>query len=555
MDKTWLTHYPAGVPATIDPDAHTSIPALLAHSLAAYRDRPAYTCLGRTITFGELDTLSTRFAAFLRGDLGLQAGDRIALQMPNLLQYPVALFGALRAGLVVVNTNPLYTPREMAHQFKDSGAKALVVVANFAHHVAEIRAETSLQHIVVTEVGDLLGFPKGFLTNMVLRHVKKQVPSYHLPGAIAFNDALARGAKASLPAVDLKGDDIAFLQYTGGTTGVSKGAVLTHRNVLANVAQIAAWIGPGLKPGQELIATPLPLYHIFSLTVNCLAFSMFGGCNLLIPNPRDLDGFIKELGKHPVTVMTGVNTLFNGLLNHPAFSKTTVSQLKFAVAGAMAVQQAVAERWKNVTGTALVEGYGLTESSPVVAVNPIDGTERIGTIGMPVPSTEIKLVDDANREVAPGEPGELCVRGPQVMQGYYHRPDETAKVLVDGWLHTGDVAVVDDQGFFKIVDRKKDMILVSGFNVYPNEIEDVIARHPKVLEVAVIGVPSESSGEAVKAFVVKRDASLTDDEVIAHCREHLTAYKVPRKVEFRTELPKSNVGKILRRELREPAKA
>jgi long-chain acyl-CoA synthetase len=555
MEKTWLTHYPAGVPATIDPDAHPSIPALLAHSLAAYRDRPAYTCLGKTITFGELDTLSTRFAAFLRGDLGLQAGDRIALQMPNLLQYPVALFGALRAGLVVVNTNPLYTPREMAHQFKDSGAKALVVVANFAHLVAEVRAETSLQHIIVTEVGDLLGFPKGLLTNMVLRHVKKQVPPYHLPGAIAFNDALARGAKATLPTVDLKGDDIAFLQYTGGTTGVSKGAVLTHRNVLANVAQIAAWIGPGLKPGQELIATPLPLYHIFSLTVNCLAFSMFGGCNLLIPNPRDLDGFIKELGKHPVTVMTGVNTLFNGLLNHPAFSKATVSQLKFAVAGAMAVQQAVAERWKNVTGTALVEGYGLTESSPVVAVNPIDGTERIGTIGMPVPSTEIKLVDEANREVAPGEPGELCVRGPQVMQGYYHRPDETEKVLVDGWLHTGDVAVADDQGFFKIVDRKKDMILVSGFNVYPNEIEDVIARHPKVLEVAVIGVPSESSGEAVKAFVVKRDASLTDDEVIAHCREHLTAYKVPRKVEFRTELPKSNVGKILRRELREPAKA
>ncbi|MEB3329393.1 MAG: AMP-binding protein [Candidatus Sericytochromatia bacterium] len=555
MEKTWLTHYPAGVPATIDPDTHPSIPALLAHSLATYRDRPAYTCLGKTLTFGDVDTLSARFAAFLRGDLGLQAGDRIALQMPNLLQYPVALFGALRAGLVVVNTNPLYTPREMAHQFKDSGARALVVVANFAHHVAEIRGETDLQHVIVTEVGDMLGFPKGPLTNFVLKHVKKQVPPYDLPGAISFQDALARGARASLPAVDLRGDDLAFLQYTGGTTGVSKGAMLTHRNVLANVAQIAAWMGPGLKPGQELIATPLPLYHIFSLTVNCLAFSMFGACNLLIPNPRDLEGFIKELGKHPVTVMTGVNTLFNGLLNHPAFSKATVPDLKFAVAGAMAVQQAVAERWRQVTGTALVEGYGLTESSPVVSVNPIDGTERIGTIGLPVPSTEVKLVDEANREVGPGEPGELCVRGPQVMQGYYHRPDETAKVLVEGWLHTGDVAVVDDRGYFKIVDRKKDMILVSGFNVYPNEIEDVIARHPKVLEVAVIGVPSESSGEAVKAFVVKRDASLSDEEVIAHCREHLTAYKVPRKVEFRAELPKSNVGKILRRELREPAKA
>ncbi|MEB3222580.1 MAG: AMP-binding protein [Candidatus Sericytochromatia bacterium] len=555
MEKTWLTHYPAGVPATIDPDTYNSIPALLEQSLTTYRNRPAYMCLGKTLTFGEIDTLSRQFAAFLRGDLGLQAGDRIALQMPNLLQYPVALFGALRAGLVVVNTNPLYTPREMAHQFKDSGAKALVVVANFAHHVAEVKAETDLQHIIVTEVGDMLGFPKSLLTNLVLKHVKKAVPPYNLPGAIPFNTALARGARATLPPVTLKADDTAFLQYTGGTTGVSKGAVLTHRNILANVAQIAAWMGPGLKPGQEIVATPLPLYHIFSLTVNCLAFSMFGGCNLLIPNPRDLDGFLKELASQPVTIMTGVNTLFNGMLNHAGFSKQTVPHLKFAVAGAMAVQQAVAERWKATTGTALVEGYGLTESSPVVSVNPIDGSERIGTIGMPVPSTEIKLVDDDNREVAPGQPGELCVRGPQVMQGYFNRPDESAKVLIDGWLHTGDVAVVDERGFFKIVDRKKDMILVSGFNVYPNEIEDVIARHAKVLEVAVIGVPSESSGEAVKAFVVKRDASLTEEEVIAHCREHLTAYKVPRKVEFRSELPKSNVGKILRRELREPAKA
>lgn len=555
MEQIWLKNYPSGVPALLAHDDERSIVDVLENSWKQFRDRPAYTCMGRTLSFGDIDDLSGRFAIFLRQGLGLQPGDRIALQMPNILQYPVALFGALRAGLVVVNTNPLYTPREMAHQFRDSGAKALVVLANFAHHVEAIRAETNLQHVIVTEMGDLLGFLKGAMVNFVVRRVKKMVPAYSLPGAIRFNEALAAGAGGTLPTVSIKPADTAFLQYTGGTTGVSKGAVLSHANIVANAAQISAWMAPKLVVGEETVVTPLPLYHIFSLSVNCLTFAQYGAHNILIPNPRDLPGFIKELKKYRFTVMTGVNTLFNGLLNQPDFTQVDFKPLKFVVGGATAVQRAVAERWKAVTGVPIIEGYGLTESSPVVTCNPVSGNEQIGTIGMPMPSTDIKLVDENGNEVPVGESGELCVRGPQVMQGYYNRPEETAKVLKDGWLFTGDVAAATPDGYFRIVDRKKDMILVSGFNVYPNEVEDVIATHPKVLEVAVIGVPHENSGEAVKAFVVKRDASLTEGEVIAHCREQLTAYKVPRHVEFRAELPKSNVGKILRRELREPTPA
>ena len=553
MEKIWLQHYPQGVPTTVDTGRYKSIVDVIEQGCAKYGSKPAYTCMGKTLDFCDIDRLSRQFATFLRNDLKLEAGDRIALQMTNILQYPIALFGALRAGLVVVNTNPLYTPREMAHQFKDSGAKAIVIVANFAHNLQQILGETDLKHVIVTELGDQHPFPKGLIMNLVVRHVRKMVPPYSLPQAISFKDALARGAHGSLPAVTLGHDDIAFLQYTGGTTGVSKGAVLTHGNILANVEQISAWMAPKLVAGEEVIITPLPLYHIFSLTVNCLSFCHFGGHNILITNPRDIPAFVKELSQTRFTVMSGVNTLFNGLLNNDAFRQLDFKDLKIVVGGAMAVQRAVAERWKQVTGTTLVEGYGLTEASPVVSCNPVDGTEQIGTIGLPVPNTDIKLVDEDGVEVPMGEPGELCARGPQVMQGYYNRPDETEKVIKDGWLFTGDMAVIQPDGFFRIVDRKKDMILVSGFNVYPNEVEDVIATHPKVLEVAVIGVPDDKCGEAVKAFVVKRDASLTAEEVIAHCREGLTGYKIPRSVEFRTELPKTNVGKILRRALREPA--
>ncbi len=552
MEKIWLQHYPKGVPATVDTGRYQSILDVITQGCARFGDKPAYTCMGKTLHFCDIDRLSNQFAAFLREDLKLEKGDRIALQMPNILQYPIALFGALRAGLVVVNTNPLYTPREMAHQFKDSGAKAIVIVANFANNLEEVLGDTDIKHVIVTELGDMHPFPKGLIMNLVVKHVRKMVPAFNLPKAIGFKDALARGARLTAPTVTLGHDDIAFLQYTGGTTGVSKGAVLTHGNILANVEQISTWMAPRLKEGEEVIITPLPLYHIFSLTVNCLTFCRYGGHNILITNPRDIPAFVKELSQTRFTVMSGVNTLFNGLLNNEEFRKLNFKDLKIVVGGAMAVQRAVAERWKQVTGTTLVEGYGLTEASPVVSCNPVDGTEQIGTIGMPVPNTEIKLVDEDDNEVPMGEPGELCARGPQVMQGYYNRPDETAKVIKDGWLYTGDVAVLAPDGFFRIVDRKKDMILVSGFNVYPNEVEDVIATNPKVLEVAVIGVPNENSGEAVKAFVVKKDQSLTEEEVIAHCREGLTGYKIPRSVEFRTELPKTNVGKILRRALREP---
>ena len=478
------------------------------------------------------------------------SGARCSL-LPNLLQFPVVLFAAIRMGLVVVNTNPLYTPSEMRHQFKDSGVKAIVILANFAVHLEEILKDTHIESVIVTEVADLLPFPKNMLVNSVIKYVKKMVPAYHLPHSYKFRDALQIGALKKFEAPSLSMDDTAFLQYTGGTTGVSKGAVLTHRNIIANMLQIASWMKPILKPGQETVMTALPLYHVFSLTVNCLTFMFYGGHNILVTNPKDIPDFIKLMRKSSFTVMTGVNTLFNALMNHPDFSQINFKNVKITVAGAMALQKTVSDRWKKATGTSIFEGYGLTEASPVVCCNPIDGGEQVGTIGMPLPSTKVTLLDDSGKEVELGQEGELCVQGPQVMQGYYKRPDETAKVVQDGWLRTGDMAIMEKNGFFKIVDRKKDMILVSGFNVYPNEVEEVLAAHPGVLEVAVVGVPNEHSGEAVKAFVVKKDPNLTAEDLIQFAKVSLTNYKIPRSIEFRTELPKTNVGKILRRALRD----
>ncbi|MEO8161924.1 MAG: AMP-binding protein, partial [Arenimonas sp.] len=505
----------------------------------------------------DIDRLSRQFAGYLLGELKLKKGDRVALMMPNVLQYPIAIFGVLRAGLTVVNTNPMYTGRELRHQLKDSGAKVIVVMEMFAHTLAEVIADTQVQQVVTTCVGDLLSFPKGALINFMLKHVKKAVPDYALPGSIKFRTALERGAKHPFPEVDIRPEDIAFLQYTGGTTGVAKGAMLTHRNLVANMQQSSAWISKDCVPGKEIIITALPLYHIFALTSNCLVFMKFGGLNYLITNPRDMKGFVKELARSRFTAITGVNTLFNGLLNTPGFDKIDFSTAHLALGGGMAVQRAVAERWKQVTGLTLVEAYGLTETSPACCMNPLDLPEYNGAIGMPIPSTDVCLKDEeGNIITAPDGVGELCVQGPQVMAGYWQRPEETAMVVdAQGWLHTGDMARMNAQGFFFIVDRKKDMILVSGFNVYPNEIEDVVAMMPGVLEVAAVGVPDEKSGEAVKVVIVRRHPGLTAEQVKAFCRENLTGYKLPKFVEFRTELPKSNVGKILRRELREVAKA
>lgn len=551
-EKVWLQNYPPGVNPEIDLSQFKNLMEVFDGSVKKFGNRPAFSNMGASLTFNELDRRAGKFASFLQHELNLKKGDRIALQMPNLLQFPIALFGALRAGLIVVNTNPLYTPTEMRHQFKDSGAKAIVILANYAFNLEQILKDTDIQSVVITEIGDLLPFPKSLLVNTVVKHVKKMVPTYHLPQAYTFKQALELGAGQPYQEVSVDGEETAFLQYTGGTTGVSKGAILSHRNIIANMLQILEWMKPLLNEGKEVIITALPLYHIFSLTVNCLSFMTYGGQNILITNPRDIPAFIKTLRSTPFTVMTGVNTLFNGLMNHPDFKKVDFSKVKLSVAGAMALQRSVAERWKTLTQSAIFEGYGLTEASPVVCCNPIVGHKDIvGTIGMPLPSTSVKLVDDNDKEVPQGQEGELCAKGPQVMKGYYNRPDETAKVLKDGWLKTGDVAVMLDNGFFKIVDRKKDMILVSGFNVYPNEVEDAIASHSKVLEVAAIGVPDGTSGEAVKVFVVKKDPSLTEAEIISHAKKSLTNYKVPRFVEFRSELPKTNVGKILRRALRD----
>ena len=553
QDRPWFKSYPENMPHEIDLDEYRSIISVFDTAVGRFKAKPAFSNLGKTLTYAEIDTQSRQFAAYLLGDLKLKKGDRVAIMMPNCLQYPIAIFGILRAGLTVVNVNPMYTPRELKHQLIDSGASALLVIDNFGSTVQEVVADTPLKQVITTGLGDLLGFPKGPLINFVLKYVKKMVPDYDIPGSVRFKDALTLGAMHTLPAVDIDSDDIAFLQYTGGTTGVAKGAMLTHRNLVANMQQASAWIGMSAVDGEELIVTALPLYHIFALTANCLVFVKFGAENLLITNPRDMPGFVKELAKTPFTAITGVNTLFNGLLNTPGFDQIDFSHLKMTLGGGMAVQRAVAERWKKITGVTLVEAYGLTETSPAACINPTNLPDYNGAIGLPIPSTDVCLKDDdGNTMTVLGEVGELCIKGPQVMKGYWQRPEETANAIdKDGWLHTGDLAKMDENGFFYIVDRKKDMILVSGFNVYPNEVEDVIAGLDGVLEVAAIGVPDDKSGEAVKVFIVKKDPALTADQVKAYCRENLTGYKQPRFVEFRTDLPKTNVGKILRKELRD----
>ena len=554
MEKIWLKSYPPGVPAEIDYGQYKSVGDLVDKKVVEFSDRPAFHCMGKTISFGELDRMSRAFGAWLQSK-GYGKGVRVAIMMPNCLQYPVALYGTLRAGGIVVNVNPLYTPRELEHQLKDSGAEVIVILENFATTLEEVLPKTPLKHVVLASLGDMLGL-KGLIVNFVVRKVKKMVPAFKLPGALRFNDMLAESAGMGLKPVQVGHEDIAFLQYTGGTTGVSKGAMLLHRNILANIEQAASWLVQGIGDERAMIITALPLYHIFSLTVNCLNMMKIGGMNVLITNPRDIPAFVKELGKHPYNMITGVNTLFNAFLNNEQFRKLDFSRVKVCVGGGMAVQKAVADKWKQVTGKTLLEGYGLTETSPCASMNPLNLEAYNGSIGLPMPSTEFALRDDDKKDVTLGQPGEICIKGPQVMKGYWKRDDETAKVLgPDGYLYTGDVGVMDDKGFVRIVDRKKDMILVSGFNVYPNEIEQVVAMMPGVLEVAAIGVPDEKSGEVPKVFIVKKDPSLTEAQVLAHCKEQLTGYKQPKHVEFRTELPKTNVGKILRRALRDEKKA
>jgi long-chain acyl-CoA synthetase len=554
MEKIWLKHYPAGVPAEIDPNKYQSIRDLFDESVASFGERPAYYCMGREITFADVARMSAAFGAWLQSQ-GLHKGDRVALMMPNVLQYPVALFGVLRAGLVVVNVNPLYTPRELEHQLNDSGAKAIVILENFAHTLEQVIAKTQVKQVVVAAMGDLLGGVKGALVNFAVRNVKKMVPAFEFDNAVRFNDVLRAASAMTLARVEIKPEDIAFLQYTGGTTGVSKGAMLLNRNITANLTQVEAWLDPFLTEYDRkhyIIITALPLYHIFSLTVNCLMMLKIGGKNVLIVNPRDIPGFVKELARHKYTTITGVNTLFNGLMHHPDFEKLDFSALRISNGGGMAVQKAVAEKWKKITGVTLTEGYGLTETSPVATTNPPDLKEFNGSIGLPVPSTEISIRDDDGRELPLGEAGEICIRGPQVMAGYWQRPEETAKVMTaDGFFRSGDIGIMDEKGHTRIVDRKKDMILVSGFNVYPNEIEGVVMLLPGVLECAAVGVPDEHSTEAVKLFVVRKDPDLSEKEVRAHCHQNLTGYKCPKYVEFRTDLPKTNVGKILRRALRD----
>jgi long-chain acyl-CoA synthetase len=554
MEKVWLKSYPPGVPKEIDPTQYESITAMLEESFREYRAKPAFACMGKQITYGELDSLSTRLAGWLQSK-GIARGGRIAIMMPNVLQYPVALAAILRAGYVVVNVNPLYTPRELEHQLKDSGAEAIILLENFAVTLQAIVRNTSIKHIVVASMGDLMG-AKGLIVNFVVRRVKKMVPAWSLPGHVSFNDAISAGARSKFTPVKQSPDDVAFLQYTGGTTGVAKGATLLHRNLVANVLQSHVWVEPARKKrgdiDQFVTVVALPLYHVFALTVCGLLTIRTGGLGVLIPNPRDIAGMIKSLHGYRITTFPAVNTLYNAMLNHPDFAKLDFSNLLVANAGGMAVQEAVANRWFERTHAPIVEGYGLSETSPCVTCNPTTVTEYSGTIGLPLPSTEISIRDDDGNELPPGQAGELCIRGPQVMAGYWNRPDETAKVMTsDGFFRSGDIATVNDDGFVKIVDRKKDMILVSGFNVYPNEIEDVVAKHPGVFEVAAVGVPDEHSGEAVKLYIVKKDDAITDADIFAYCKTQLTGYKRPRMVEFRKELPKSNVGKILRRELRD----
>jgi long-chain acyl-CoA synthetase len=552
MEKIWLQSYPNGVPADIDIDHIPSLVALFEKACATYADKVAYISMDKAMTYRQLDEESKAFAGWLQAK-GLKKGDRVALMMPNLLQYPVALFGTLRAGCVVVNCNPLYTPRELEHQLKDSGAVAIVIVENFAHTLEQVIANTAIRHVIVTPMGEMLGL-KGVIVNFVVRHVKKLVPAWKLPDSIGFNSALATGRSHGWQAVPLNQEDIAFLQYTGGTTGVSKGAMLTHANIASNVTQAYNWIKPVVREGEEFIITALPLYHIFALTANCLTFLMIGARNLLIANPRDIPGFVKEWGKYPVTVVTGVNTLFNALLNNPNFAGLDFSTMRVTLGGGMAVQGPVAEKWKQVTGTPLLQAYGLTETSPAATINPLDMGDFNGSIGLPISSTEVSIRDDYGSEVPQGQIGEICIRGPQVMKGYWQRQDETDLAFYpDRFLRTGDMGYVDKKGFVFLVDRKKDMILVSGFNVYPNEVEEVVAMHPGVLDVAAIGVADENSGEAVKIFVVRKDPAVTERMLIDHCRGLLTGYKIPKQVEFRDDLPRTNVGKILRRALKEGA--
>ena len=558
IERPWLASYPPGVPARINLDEYRSIAHVLEIACERFSHRPAFENMGKVLTYADVDRLSRQFAAYLLNDLKLKRGDRVAIMLPNVLQYPIAIFGVLRAGLTVVNTNPMYTARELRHQLHDAGVSAIVVLDNFAATLAEVLHDTPCQHVITTAIGDLLGFPKSAITNLVIKHVKKMVPAYSIPHAVRFNAALARGAHKAPPQVAIGHDDLAFLQYTGGTTGVAKGAMLSHGNMVANMQQSSAWLsGCGsVHEGEEVIVTAIPLYHIFALTANCLVFMKFGGLNHLITNPRDMPGFVKTLQSISMTAITGVNTLFNGLLNTPGFDKVDFSKLHLTLGGGTAVQRAVAERWKKLTGVTLVEAYGLTETSPAACMNPLDLAEYNGSIGLPISSTDVSIQDDNGNPLPMGTPGELCVRGPQVMQGYWQKPDETAKVITpDGWLHTGDIAKMDEKGYFYIVDRKKDMILVSGFNVYPNEIEDVVAQCPGVLEVAAVGVPDEKSGEAVKIVVVRKDPALTAETLKAHCKANLTGYKLPKIIEFRDALPKTNVGKILRRELRDAPKA
>jgi long-chain acyl-CoA synthetase len=549
--RPWLKNYPQDVPANINADAYPNLISLLEETFKKYGKKPAFSCMGKELTFEQVDKMSLDFGAYLQSR-GLEPGDKVALMMPNMLQYPIALFGCLRAGLVIVNTNPLYTPREMKHQFTDSGAKAIVICENFAANLQQVLGDTQIKTIILTSIGEMLGFAKGMMTNFVVRKIKGLVPKYDLPNTVTFKDALAQGKKFKIKSFPSNPEDVILLQYTGGTTGVSKGAMLTNRNLVANMMQVKASAKLALVDGEEIALSPLPLYHIFAFSVNCLAFFSLGALNVLITNPRDLPSVMKEFKNYKITNMTGVNTLFNALLHHSDFASLDFSAFKFAFGGGMAVQRAVAEKWHQVTGAPLIEGYGMTESSPVATISPVDGTGKLGYIGMPAPSTDMRIVDDQLNPLPIKEIGEIQIRGPQVMKGYYNRPDETAKTIVDGWLCTGDIGFMDEDGYFKIVDRKKDMILVSGFNVFPNEIEDVIVKHPKVLEAAAIGIPNEKSGEIVKLFVVKKDASLTEKEVIEFCRTELTGYKIPKEVEFKDDLPKSNVGKILRRKLREP---
>jgi len=549
-NKLWLSQYPAGIPANIDIDKYKNMVEFAKECMTKYADKEAYECMGKTMTYREVDQLSDQFAAYLHSR-GLQPTDKIALMMPNLLQFPIALFGCLKAGLTIVNTNPLYTPREMKHQFTDSDVKAIVIADNFASNLEKILPDTEISTIILTSIGEMLGSIKGGIVNFVVKRVKKMVPKYNLPNTVTFTEAVKTGKKFQIKPFENRKEDVIVHQYTGGTTGVAKGAMLTNKNLLANMLQIKAWMGGQIEDGKEVVLTPLPLYHIFAFTVNCMAMMGYGAKNVLVTNPRDMSKLVGEFKKNKITIFTGVNTLFNAMTNNDEFQALDFSNLKIVVGGGMAVQTAVAQKWKAITGVTLSEGYGMTEASPVVTCNPIDGTAQLGSIGIPIPSTDVRIVDEAGNPLPQGEIGELQVKGPQVMKGYYNKFQETEETIKDGWLFTGDIAKMEPNGYFRIVDRKKDMILVSGFNVYPNEIEDVIAAHPKVAEVAAIGKPDAKSGEVVKVCVVKGDKSLTEEELIAYCKENMTGYKIPKEVDFCEDLPKSNVGKILRRVLKE----